>query len=152
MWLRVFAPTTADVPPVAIAEALAAAGIPVVPHFKGDDLGWTAGELHLPKGGTPLLLARFLTKEDDLRDDLNAHAAELETMTYSPNAVGLMEKVIQTQQMVTVRRPLDYPDETLAEAACETVVRFLAEQTRGVYQIDGRGWFAATGERLVEEF
>lgn len=127
-------------------------GIPVVPHFKGDDLGWTTGELHLPKGGTPLLLARYLTKEDDLRDDLNSHAAELETMTYSPNAVPLMEKVIQTQQMVTVRKPLDHPDETLVEMACETLVRFLAEQTGGVYQIDGRGWFAATGERLVEEF
>ena len=152
MWLRVFAPTTAEVSLAAIAERLAAAGVPVVPHFRGDDHGWTTGELHLPKGGTPLLLARYLTKEDDLRDDLNAHAAELETMTYSPNAAPLMEKVIQTQQMVTVRRPLDYPDETVVETACETLVRFLAEQSGGVYQIDGRGWFAATGERLVEEF
>ena len=152
MWLRVFAPTTAEVPPAAIAERLAAGGVPVVPHFKGDDLGWTTGELHLPKGGTPLLLARFLTKEDDLRDDLNAHAAELETMTYSPNAVPLMEKVIQTQQLVTIRKPLDYPDEAVVETACETLARFLAAATGGVYQIDGRGWFAVTGERLVEEF
>lgn len=152
MWLRVFAPTTGEVPASAIAERLAAAGVSVVPHFKGDALGWTTGELHLPKGGTPLLLARYLTKEDDLRDDLNSHAAELETMTYSPNAVPLMERVIQTQQMVTVRKPLDHPDETLVEKACETLVRFLAKQTGGVYQIDGRGWFAATGERLVEEY
>jgi hypothetical protein len=152
MWLRVFAPTTAEVPPAPIAEALAAAGIPVVPHFKGDALGWTTAELHLPKGGTPLLLARYLTKEDDLRDDLNSHAAELETMTYSPNAVPLMERVIQTQQMVTVRKPLDYPDETVVDSACDTLVRFLADRTGGVYQIDGRGWFSAAGERLVEEF
>jgi hypothetical protein len=152
MWLRVFAPTVTNVPPAALADALAAAGVPVVPHFKGDDLGWTTGELHLPNGGTPLLLARYLTKEDDLRDDLNAHAAELETMTYSPNAVPLMERVIQTRQMVTIRKPLDYPDELVVETACDTVARFLAAATGGVYQIDGRGWFDATGERLVEEF
>ena len=152
MWLRVFSPTAAEVPPTSLAERLHAAGVAVVPHFKGDDLGWTTGELHLPGGGTPLLLARFLTNEDDLRADLNAHAAELETMTYSPHAVPLMERVIQTQQLVTVRRPIDHPDETLVESACDTLVRFLAERTGGVYQIDGRGWFAATGERLVEEY
>jgi hypothetical protein len=152
MWLRVFAPTPAEVPPAAVAEVLAAAGVPVVPHFKGDQHGWTSGELHLPNGGTPLLLARYLTKEDDLRDDLNSHAAELETMTYSPHAAPLMETVIRTQQLITVRKPLDYPDETVVEAACETLVRFLAAATGGVYQIDGRGWFDAAGERLVEEF
>ena len=37
--------------------------------------------------GSPILLARYLTKPDDLRADLNAFAAELETMTYSPNAL-----------------------------------------------------------------
>ena len=152
MWLRVFAPSAVEVPPDMLTERLHAAGIPAVPHFKGDDLGWTTGELHLPKGGTPLLLARYLTKEDDLRDDLNAHAAELETMTHSPNAVPLMERVIQTQQMVTIRKPLDYPDETVLETACDTVARFLAVATGGVYQVDGRGWFDSSGERLVEEY
>jgi hypothetical protein len=152
MWFRVFAPTAKEVSPAAVAESLAAVGVPVVPHFKGDDLGWTTGELHLPAGGTPLLLARYITKEDDLRDDLNSHAAELETMTHSPHAVSLMERVIQTQQLITIRKPFDSPDETVVEAACDTLVRFLAAATGGVYQIDGRGWFAATGERLVEEF
>ena len=84
MWLRVFAPDVVEVPPALLAERLHAAGSAVVPHFKGDDLGWTTGELHLPKGGTPILLARYLTKHDDLRDDLNSHAAELETMTHDP--------------------------------------------------------------------
>jgi hypothetical protein len=152
MWLRVFAPTTAEVPPAAIAEAVAASGVQVVPHFKGDDHGWTTGELHLPKGGTPVLLARYLTREDDLRDDLNAHAAELETMNYSPHAVALMERVIQTQQMVTVRKPLDYPDESVTEGVCEGLARILAESTGGVYQVDGKGWFNSSGVRLVEEY
>ena len=29
--------------------------------------------------------------------------------------------------------------------------RFFAAATDGVYQIDGQGWFSATGERLVQE-
>ena len=150
MWLRVFLPTRVAMPPAALAEHLHAGGIPVVPHFKGDEHGWTTGELHLPRGGTPLLLARYLTKEDDLRDDLNAFAAELETMTHSRHAVALMERVIQAQQLVTIRKPIDHPDESLLERACESLVRVLA--VGGFYQIDRRGWFAANGELLVEEF
>jgi hypothetical protein len=152
MWYRVFGLDAAPVSPAALAGHLHAAGVPVVPHFKGDDLGWTAGELHLPGGGTPVLLARYLTAEDDLRDDLNAHAAELETMDYSPAHRPLMERVIQTQQLVTLRRPIDCPDEAAAETVCEAAARFLAAGCRGVYQIDGRGWFAPAGELLLPEY
>src|SRR5436305_10339475 len=100
MWYRVFGRNPDEVPPAALAEHLHAAGLAVEPHFKGDDLGWTEGELRLPVG-SPVLLARYLTKEDDLRDDLNAHAAELETMDYSSNSAPLMQRVIQTKQLVT---------------------------------------------------
>jgi hypothetical protein len=152
MWYRVFGLDSTAVSPSALAAHLHAAGVPVVPHFKGDDLGWTSGELHLPGGGTPILLERYLTIEDDLRDDLNAYAAELETMDYSPAHQPLMERVIQTQQLITVRKPFDHADESLLEQACEGVVRFLAAGCRGVYQIDGRGWFAADGSLLVPEY
>jgi hypothetical protein len=152
MWLRVFAPSTVEVPPETVAERLHACGLAVVPHFKGDAHGWTSAELHLPNGGSPILLARYLTKEDDLRADLNSHAAELETMTHSPHALRLMELVIQTQQMMTVRKPVHQPNESTVEDGCEHLARFLAAATGGVYQIDGKGWFDSQGERLVEEF
>lgn len=152
MWFRVFAPTVAEVTPAAIAEHLHALGLPVVPHFKGDAHGWTTGELFLPRGSTPVLLARFLTKEDDLRDDLNAFAAELETMDYSPHAAGLMEKVIQTQQLVTLRKPIDAPDEDAVNRVCDELAFFLARQSGGFLQIDRRGWLTADGELLVEEY
>ena len=97
-------------------------------------------------------LLAYLTAEDDLRDDLNAHAAELETMDYDPAHRPLMERVIQTQQLVTLRKPIDCADEAALETACEAAARFLAAGCRGVYQIDGRGWFAATGELLVREY
>ena len=98
------------------------------------------------------MLARYLTKEDDLRDDLNAHAAELETMDYSPNSGPLMARVIQTKQLVTLRKPVDAADEVLLEKVLEAAAKFLASATGGVYQIDGRGWFEADGGLLVQEY
>jgi hypothetical protein len=151
MWYRVFGLDPAAASPAGLAEHLHAAGVPVVPHFKGDDLGWTSGELRLPVG-SPVLLARYLTKEDDLRDDLNAHAAELETMDYSPNSGPLMQRVIQTQQLITLRKPVDAADEVLLDKVLDAAMLFLASATDGVYQIDGRGWFAASGELLVQEY
>ncbi len=151
MWYRVFGRTRHEPAPAALAAHLHALGLLVEPHFKGDDLGWTEGELRFATG-SPVLLARYLTAEDDLRADLNAHAAELETMTYSPNSVPLMERVIQAQQLVTLRKPIDVPDEVLLERVLEGAARFLARATEGVYQIDGRGWFGAAGELLVPEY
>ena len=151
MWYRVFGSSELEPAPAALAAHLHTCGLAVEPHFKGDDLGWTEGELRLPTG-SPVLLARFLTKEDDLRDDLNAHAAELETMNYSPNSIPLMERVIQTKQLITLRKPVDLNDEVLVEKVLEEAVRFLAAVTDGVYQIDGRGWFTASGELLVQEY
>ena len=84
--------------------------------------------------------------------EFGVDTAELETMTYSPNAAGLMERVIQTQQMVTLRKPFDHADEVELEAVCELLMRSLAAASDGLYQIDGRGWFTASGELLVQEY
>ena len=151
MWYRVFGSSNVEPAPAALAEHLHAAGLAVEPHFRGDDLGWTEGELRLPVG-SPVLLARFLTKEDDLRADLNTYAAELETMDYSPNSGPLMQRVIQTKQLITLRKPVDVVDEVLLDKVLDAATRFLAGATEGVYQIDGRGWFAASGELLVQEY
>lgn len=152
MWYRVFGTLPDEVPSAALAEHLHAAGLAVEPHFKGDDLGWTAGELRLPAGGTPVYLERYLATEDDLRDDLNAHAAELETRDYSPNAGELMRHVIQTQQLVTVRKPIDAADEVTLDRVLTETCRFLAARTAGVYQVDGAGWFAADGTLVLQEY
>ena len=134
-----------------LVEHLRENGLAVVPHFKGDDLGWTEGELHLPNG-SPVLLARFLTAEDDLRDDLNAYAAELETMDYDPNNRMLMERVIQAQQLITIRRPVDHADEIRLDRLIDLIVRYLVDKTTGMYQVDGHGWFAADGAKLLTEY
>jgi hypothetical protein len=152
MWYRVFGLSESEPAPAALAAHLHAAGIVVEPHFKGDDLGWTSGELRLPGAGTPVLLQRYLTSEDDIRADLNSYAAELETCDYSPNHGPLMQHAIQTKQLITLRRPIDAADEVTLEKLLEEACRWLAANTDGVYQIDGRGWFAASGELLLQEY
>jgi len=152
MWYRVFATVRTEPLPTAIVEHLHAQGFALEPHFKGDDLGWTSAELHFPAGGTPLLIARYLTKEDSLRADLNAYAAELETLTYSPNHLPMMERVIQTEQLITIRKPIDTPNDSLAESVCEALCQYLATELQGMYQIDGQGWFAADGTELIHEY
>ncbi len=152
MWYRVFGRSSNDVPPAALAEHLYTAGLPVEPHFKGDDLGWTAGELRLAGLNTPVLLERYLAREDEIRDDLNAYAALLETCDYSPNHGALMERVIQSQQLIVLRKPLDAIDEVSLENLLIEACQFLASRTDGMYQIDGQGWFAATGELLLQEY
>jgi hypothetical protein len=152
MWYRIFGLSDNEPSPAALAEHLHAAGLAIEPHFKGDDLGWTAGELRLAGNGTPVFLQRYLTSEDDIRDDLNAHAAELETCDYSPNNGQLMQHVIQTKQLITLRKPLDVADEVMLEKVLEETCRFLAANTDGVYQVDGKGWFAASGLLLLQEY
>lgn len=151
MWLRIFGRSSAIPSPTAFVKQLHHDGYTAIPTFKGDDLGWTEASLAFSTG-SPILLSRYLTVEDDLRDDLNAYAAELEGYTFQPAATALMERVIQTQQLITLRMPVDHADEVKLDSLCETICRWLANQTDGVYQADGRGWFAADGTKMVEEY
>ncbi len=152
MWYRVFGLSEREPSPADLAEHLHATGLSFEPHFAGDDLGWTRGELKLPGNGTPVLLQRFLASEDGLRADLNSHAAILETCDYSPNNTRLMGHVIATKQMFVLRKPIDVADEVALEKLLEESCRFLAFGTDGIYQIDGTGWFSATGEMLLQEY
>jgi hypothetical protein len=152
MWHRIFGKSETEPSLAALAQHLHDAGLAVEPHFKGDDLGWTSGELRLPGGGTPVFVERYLASEDDIRNDLNAYAAELETCDYNPNHRPLMEHTIQTKQLIVLRAPLDTADEVTAERVLIHTCQFLAGQTDGVYQIDGRGWFGPTGELLLQEY
>jgi len=152
MWYRVFCHSTDDVPPSDLLARLHEEGLVVRGDFRGDDLGWSSAEIRFGPGG-PIWLERWLSDEDDLRDDLNSWAAWLEsTASYSKVGPGLMEPMIQTGQLITLRKPTDPSDEIVLERLCETVCRFYAARLDGFWQADGRGFFSADGERLVEEY
>ena len=144
MWYRVFASIPDEPDPIALVEHLHGLGFPFSPHFTGDDLGWTSARFEFEES-PPLTVNRFLTKADDLRNDLNAYAAELETMDDQSASGMLMERVIQTQQMFTIEKTAGH------EGMCEAVANWLAGRTAGVIQIDGTGWQDATGALLVRE-
>lgn len=99
-----------------------------------------------------MTLNRYLTTEDDIRAELNAFAAELELMTFNPHHAVLMQHVVQAQQLVTLRRPLDHADEARLDRLCLEVLQLLATSMEGIYQIDGRGWFAAAGDLLIPDY
>ena len=47
MYFRVFSLNDATPDLAAMLEHLHAAGLPAIAHFRGDDLGWTGGDLIL---------------------------------------------------------------------------------------------------------
>ena len=151
MWYRVFALKSDKPQPAALQQHLQSLGVDVPFHVRGDDHGWTALTLTLAEDTSALKLERFLAEEDDIRDDLDAWAAWLETQEHEPNHLKLMQYVIGTQQLFTLCRPLDFADEDLLNRVCEGMMKFLATQCRGIYQIDGQGFFAANGQRILQE-
>ena len=151
-WYRVFGSRTEQPAPAALLEQLHQLGVAAPAHFHGDEDGWTAAEIVLAEGVGALRLECFLVSEPGIRAELNTWAAWLETCDYSPHSTRLMERVIQTQQLYTLRRPLDHADEVRLEKVCVGVCRFLAGATDGVYQSDGEGFFAADGTLLLQEY
>lgn len=152
MWIRIFGRRVDEVKPATILAHLQEQGIPATGRFKGDDLGWTSAEICSSSTDSPILVQRYLTEEDALRDDLNTWAGYLETLNYSPNNVLLMERMIQTQQMITIRKPTAHPNEVLLEKLCDTLSRFLAGTIDAFYQIDKVGWHEANGDMLIQEY
>src|SRR5687768_6861294 len=132
-WYRVFGRSEEQPPPEAVLEHLRTLGITGPARFRGDADGWTSLEFN-SAGGTPLVLERYLSTETGIRAELNSWAAWLETCETSPHHVALMERMIQTKQLYTLRSPAD---ET--SSFCAKLCRFLARATDGVYHVDGEG-------------
>ena len=147
MWLRVFGATDEVPDQAALVACLAGASL----TFAADETGWYGVEI-VRGQGSPVTVERFVAEEDGFRAELNAWAAYLETLDYSPHHVELMGRAIQTRQLITIRKPIDHADEAGIDRLCAGLARRLAEMTGGFYQIDGKGFFDAKGELLVAEY
>jgi hypothetical protein len=155
-FFRVFGRNDIQPPPTALLEEVRRLCPDAQTHFRGDDLGWFAAELVVDPDEPPLRLDRYLTKEDDIRADLNTWAAWLESAGESPIHLRLMQHVISTTQLFTLHQPVeDHEDNSEADSKidnlCAHLCRFLASSTDGVYQADHQGFFSADGVRLVSE-
>jgi hypothetical protein len=149
-WYRVFGRNEVQPEPAELVEQLHAEGLTVRPAFRGDDLGWFSAMLTLADGSGVVELERFLTREEGIRGELNAWAAWLETVADDPNGTTLMERVIQTKQLFTIRAA-ELTDPARVGVVCVAVSRFLARVTDGIYQVDGQGFFTAEGAPLLRE-
>jgi len=151
MWYRVFCRSTNVPEAVDLLARLTTGGPPITASFDPPDVGWTSAELGVGRG-TPVYAERFRTVEDDLRNDLNTWAGVLETMDYSPNHTRLMEHVIQTQQLFTIRKPLDHANEAAVDDLCRRLCSELAAAGDGVFQVEDDGWYASDGTLLLKEY
>jgi hypothetical protein len=146
MWCRVFAMNETAPEPEAFVERLRSVGQPVVVHAEIDEQGWWF-HLELERSSDVYLLDRY--RPDDLRDDLNTWAAWLEENA-GDQAIDLMQRMIGTRQLITMRRE-DRGGDAETRRFCHEVARWLAQQCDGIYQIDGEGFFRADGVSLVHE-
>jgi hypothetical protein len=146
MWYRIFGSSVEMPEPMRILAFLETQAASISSDFATDESGWYRADLCIDD--VSLLLERYLADEPGIRAELNSWAAWLETREDAPEHVGLMERLIQTAQLFTLQ--CDNPSIS-SDRVCVALCRFLAETTTGVYQIDGRGIFAADGSLLVAE-
>ena len=155
-WYRVFGRNDSPLDSPALLEWLRAREPGATGHFRGDEFGWFEARLQIPSFAGPLLVERFLTKEDEIRGELNTWAAWLESGGDSDDHVRLMQQVIGTSQLFTIHQVPDDEaeepeDSNYVQTLCMNLCQFLARSTDGIYQMDGRGFFAADGRPLVAE-
>jgi hypothetical protein len=151
LWYRVFGRNDVEVIPDAIRDRLVASGFNTTCDYETGASGWLRAELKFA-ATTPVHLERFRATEEGIRGELNSWAGFLETCDYEPKNTALMERVIQTKQLFTIRRPIDCANEALVERLCVDLCRFLASETDGIWQADDEGFFAADGTLLLREY
>lgn len=151
LWYRVFARSDAAINPTDLAELAQDIHPGTTCHFGADTTGWFSCELRLPDGAI-LNLDRYLVTEEGVRRDLNTWAAWVETCDYSDRVEELMERVIQTQQFFTLRRPLAAADDLAIEKIAAGVCQLLAEKLDGLWQADGEGLYDAGGTKVLQEY
>jgi hypothetical protein len=146
-WHRVFGTSDSHPDPAALLAALRARGLEVTGHFRGDEQGWFGAALILAGAGGAVEVECYLSAEEGIRHELNSWAAWLEAAGEGAEQTRLMQHMISTTRLFTIR-PADDAD---AHALCVALCELLAGAIAGVYQIDGRGFFAADGTLLLPE-
>jgi hypothetical protein len=151
MWYRVFGNNRTEPAPAALLEHLEGVHTGVTGKFSGDEEGWFRAELISPASDISLELERYLVSEEGIRAELNNWAAWIETQEGNPHHGPLMQHMISTTQLFTLRPVGNQVGPEGAEKLCESICRFLARETAGVYQVDGQGFFAPDGNLLLKE-
>jgi hypothetical protein len=146
---RVFGASDTQPREAAMLQHLRNAGHAVAGKFMQDDYGWVQADLSPEACDWGLQIDCYRQDEEGIRATLNSWAAWLETVESNPHHVWLMQQMISTRQLYTLS-PVGH-DRPEIVPVCVAVCQFLAFETKGVYQVDGQGFFAADGQLLVAE-
>ena len=138
-WFRVFGTNDVQIEPASLLEFIRGLeeSYEVLGKFSGDDEGWFHAELEIADAEKPVIIDRYLAREEGVRAELNAWAAWLETVEENANHGWLMQQVISTTQLFTLRGPIDAESVLPAEYLSLALCGFLARETDGIYQVDG---------------
>lgn len=145
MWYRVFGTTLDPIEPATLLAHLHERGHAAHGDFRGDEQGWFSVELRTAAGAA-VQVQRYLASEEGIRDELNAWAAGIELID-TTHQTALMQHMIATRQLITLRAQSGAANETL----CRELCAWLARQTEGVWHEDRRGFFDAAGELLARD-
>lgn len=150
-WLHhIFGSNDSQPEPTVLLEHLQSFGFEVTGKFRGDDLGWFSAEIAYTPALPPLQIERFLTTEDDIRNQLNRWAAWLETLEGNAHAGRLMQQLVATTQLFALRQPILPAAVGQAAQFGRVICEFLAHATDGIYSVHGHGLFATDGALLVD--
>src|SRR4051812_34372026 len=103
LYYRVFGASEDCPDPEHLLGELRGRGLDVRGSFVADEAGWWQAELQCGSG-PPVVLERFLAGEEGVRAELSAWAAYVETCDHAPRHLALMERIIQSGQIITVCR------------------------------------------------
>lgn len=146
-WFRVFTNRDQVPAPEAVAESVRDRFPQMQVKFIVDAEGWLEVEIIDPITSRTWKLCRYSRDADDIRGELQSWAAWIEWQPPSPQQQRLMEHIMTAKQVFT----FDADEDPTSEQLGLVVVGFLARAGDGVYQIDGRGFFAAEGDLLLAE-
>jgi hypothetical protein len=150
MWFRVFATDEEAPQPSDLLAQVQADGLAIRGDFVGEGRGWVRVDFSFDEHPAPVRVDRYLAGEEDVRENLNAWAAWLETVDGNLYVNRLMQHMIGTQQVFALEVPRDDAEGVVGRFAME-LCQYLARATHGVFQVDSRGFFAPDGKLLVPE-
>lgn len=137
MWHRVFGANQAQVELDPFLQKWNAWSV----DYHRDDQGWYRAEIRLSETAPPLIVDRYLAKEEGIRAELNTWAAWLEI--HAPDPEPLMQRMIGASQIFAFQTSGD----DFVRALCQ----FLAQETDGLWQVDGFGFFDGQSNLVIAE-
>jgi hypothetical protein len=149
IWQRVFGILEDEPTPAELCQELERQGLQVRPAFRGDDQGWFAARLELVGQAAAVQIERYLVREERMRGDLNSWCAWLEGLPNTAEREAVLDALVATTQIFTLYE--DAADEESISEVCPKLATWLAVRLQGIYQIDGQGFFDASGRLIVKE-